>query len=135
MYIEQLNERNNILELEKKNLIEELNNIITEKQNEEKKETINSEYLENNISEFHQILNEKETNEKILEEEIDKLKLIVIKSNKETYNTINKKNNEILKIKEDQNNQMQTFQELINCIEQASNQIQLKDKKIEELLK
>ena len=33
-----------------------------------------------------------------------------------------------------QNNQMQTFQELINCIEQASNQIQLKDKKIEELL-
>ena len=134
MYIEQLNERNNILELEKKNLIEELNNIISEKQNEEKKETINSEYLENNISEFHQILNEKETNEKILEEEIDKLKLIVIKSNKETYNTINKKNNEIIKIKEDQNNQMQTFQELINCIEQASNQIQLKDKKIEELL-
>ena len=93
IYIEQLNERNNILELEKKNLIEELNNIITEKQNEEKKETINSEYLENNISEFHQILNEKETNEKILEEEIDKLKLILIKSNKETYNTINKKNN------------------------------------------
>ena len=134
IYIEQLNERNNILELEKKNLIEELNNIITEKQNEEKKETINSEYLENNISEFHQILNEKETNEKILEEEIDKLKLIVIKSKKETYNTINKKNNEIIKIKEDQNNQMQTFQELINCIEQASNQIQLKDKKIEELL-
>lgn len=134
IYIEQLNERNNILELEKKNLIEELNNIISEKQNEEKKETINSEYLENNISEFHQILNEKETNEKILEEEIDKLKLIVIKSKKETYNTINKKNNEILKIKEDQNNQMQTFQELINCVEQASNQIQLKDKKIEELL-
>ena len=134
IYIEQLNERNNILEFEKKNLIEELNNLIIEQKKDEKKETINSEYLENNISDFHQLLNEKEINEKKMKEEIDKLKLILTKNNKEASNTINKKNNEILKIKEDQNDQIQTFQELIYCIEQASNQIQLKEKKIEELL-
>ena len=69
-----------------------------------------------------------------MKEEINRLKLILVKNNKETSDIINKKNNEILKIKEDQNNQMQTFQELMFCIEQASNQIQIKDKKIEELL-
>ena len=69
-----------------------------------------------------------------MKEEINRLKLILVKNNKETSDIINKKNNEIMKIKEEQNNQMQTFQELMFCIEQASNQIQTKDKKIEELL-
>ena len=134
IYIEELNERNNILELEKKNLNEELEKLILEQKQEEKKETINSEYLENNIDDFHQLLNEKEINEKKMKEEINRLKLILVKNNKETSDIINKKNNEIMKIKEEQNNQMQTFQELMFCIEQASNQIQTKDKKIEELL-
>ena len=134
IYIEELNERNNILELEKKNLNEELEKLILEQKQEEKKETINSEYLENNIDDFHQLLNEKEINEKKMKEEINRLKLILVKNNKETSDIINKKNDEIMKIKEEQNNQMQTFQELMFCIEQASNQIQTKDKKIEELL-
>ena len=69
-----------------------------------------------------------------MKEEINRLKLILVKNNKETSDIINKKNNEIMKIKEEQKNQMQTFQELMFCIEQASNQIQTKDKKIEELL-
>ena len=134
IYIEQLEERNNILELEKKNLMEELKNLITEQKKEVKRETINSEYLEHNIYDFHQLLNEKEINEKKMKEEIDKLKLNLIKNNMKTTEKIDKKNNEILKIKEDQDNQMETFQELIYCMEQASNQIKIKDEKIEKLL-
>ena len=119
IYIEQLNERVEVLELEKKNLMEEFERLIKAKNEENKKETINSEYIENNINEFHTILNEKEINENKMKEEINKLKLIIEKNN--------------IKITES-DNQMQILKELINCLEQASNQIQTKDKKIEELL-
>ncbi len=58
--IEQLNNKNNILESEKKNLIKEIENIIKEKKEENKKDIINNEYIENNINDLHEILNEKE---------------------------------------------------------------------------
>ena len=134
IYIEQINERNMVLESEKKNLMEEFENLIKEKNEENKKDTINSEYIENNINDFHQLLNEKDIREKELKEEINNLKLLLEKNKIEISEAINKKNNEILKIKEEQSNQIQTFQELMDCLEQASNQIQSKDKKIEELL-
>ena len=102
--IEQLNNKNNILESEKKNLIKEIENLIKEKKEENKKDTINNEYIENNINDLHEILNEKEE-------------------------IINNKNKEIIKIKEEQNNQMKNFQELIECLEQDSNKIENKDNK------
>ena len=134
IYIEELNERNKILESEKKNLMDEFEKLINIKREEDKKDTINSEYIENNINDLHQLLNEKELNEKKLNDEINNMKLILEKNKMEISEVINNKNEEILKIKQEQNNQIQTFQELINCLEQASNQIQTKDKKIEELL-
>ena len=114
--------------------MEEFENLVQYKKEEDKKDTINSEYIENNINDLHQVLNEKELNEKKLYDEINNMKLLLEKNKIETSEVINNKNQEILKIKEEQNSQMQTFQELINCLEQASNQIQIKDKKIEELL-
>ena len=134
IYIEELNERNKILESEKKNLMDEFEKLINIKREEDKKDTINSEYIESNINDLHQLLNEKELNEKKLNDEINNMKLILEKNKMEISELINNKNEEILKIKQEQNNQIQTFQELINCLEQASNQIQTKDKKIEELL-
>ena len=134
IYMEQINERNMLLESEKKNLMEEFENLIKEKNEENKKDTINSEYIENNINDLHQLLNEKDIKEKQLKEEINNLKLLLEKNKIEISEIINKKNNEILKIKEEQTNQIQTFQELMDCLEQASTQIQSKEKKIEELL-
>ena len=134
IYMEELSERIKILESEKKNLMEEFENLVQYKKEEDKKDTINSEYIENNINDLHQVLNEKELNEKKLYDEINNMKLLLEKNKIETSEVINNKNQEILKLKQEQNSQMQTFQELINCLEQASNQIQTKDKKIEELL-
>ena len=134
IYIVQLNERINLLESEKKNLTEEFEQLIKNRKEEDKKDTINSEYIENNINDLHQVLNEKENNEKKMRDEINNLKLILEKNKVEISVIINKKNEEIVKIKEEQNNQMETFQELIDCLEQASNQIKIKEQKIEELL-
>ena len=104
--------------------MDEFERLIQNKKEEDKKDTINSEYIENNINDLHQVLNEKELNEKKLNDEINDMKLILEKNKIETSEAINNKNQEILKIKQEQNSQMQTFQELINCLEQASNQIQ-----------
>ena len=134
IFIEELNERITTLESEKKNLMNELEQLIKSKKEEDNKDTINSEYIKNNIDDLHQLLNEKEMNEKKLKEEINNMKLIIEKNKMEISEIINSKNEEILNIKQEQNNQLQTFQELIDCLEQASNQIQIKDKKIQELL-
>ena len=134
IYMEELNERIKTLELEKKNLMNEFEKLINARKEENKKDTINSEYIESNINDLHQLLNEKEINEKNMKDKINKLELILEKNKSELSEIINIKNEEILKIKNELNNQMQTFQELIDCIEQASDQIKQKDKKIEELL-
>ena len=134
IYMEELNERIKTLELEKRNMMLEFEKLIKAKKDENNKDTINSEYIENNINELHQLLNEKEINEKNMKDKINNLELMLEKNKIELSEIINIKNEEILKIKEELNNQMQTFQELIDCIEQASNQIKQKDKKIEELL-
>ena len=134
IFMEDLNERNRILEQEKKNLMAELEDTIIQSRKDEKKDTINSEYIENNINDIHELLNEKEIKEKNMNDEIYNLKLILEKNKLEYNEIINTKNIELKKILEEKNNFMQTFQELMNCLEQASLQIQEKDKKIEELL-
>ena len=40
--------------------MEEFENLVQYKKEEDKKDTINSEYIENNINDLHEILNEKE---------------------------------------------------------------------------
>ena len=133
--IEQLNERNAILENEKKNLMNEFENIINKKRKEDKEDKLNSEYIKNNISDLHELLNEKEKNEQKLKDDIYSLKLILEKKNNELSDIVNQKNREIKKIKDEQNDEIKsTFEELTECLEQAANQITDKDKKIEELL-
>ena len=133
--IEQLNERNAILENEKKNLMNEFENVINQKRKGEKEDILNGEYIKNNINDLHDLLNQKEINEKKLKNDIYSLKLLLEKKNSELSELINQKNREIKKIKEDQNDQFKsTFEELTDCLDQAATQLTDKDQKIEELM-
>ena len=87
--IQELNERNNILENEKKNLMEEFEKLFIQKKKEEKEDKINSDYIKNNINDLHDLLNEKENNEKNLKTEIYSLKLLLEKKNFEFLDIIN----------------------------------------------
>ena len=133
--IEQLNERNSILENEKKNLMDEFENVINQKRKGEKEDILNGEYIKNNLNDLHDLLNQKELNEKKLKNEIYSLKLLLEKKNSELSEIINQKNREIKKIKDEQNDQFKsTFEELTDCLDQAANQLISKDQKIEELM-
>ena len=134
--IEQLNERNAILENEKKNLMDEFENVINQKRKGEKEDILNGEYIKNNINDLHDLLNQKELNEKNLKNDIYSLKLLLEKKNNELTDLINQKNREIKKIKDEQNDQFKsTFEELTDCLDQAANQLTDKDQKIEELMR
>ena len=131
----ELKERNNILENENKNLMYEFEKLFNEKKKEENVDKLNSEYIIQNINDLHELLNKKENNEKNLKQEIYSLKLLLEKKNLEFNDIINEKNREINKIKNSGNSQnLQIFQEFTECLDQASNQLDNKDKKIEELL-
>jgi len=133
--IEQLNERNAILENEKKNLMDEFENVINQKRKGEEEDILNGEYIKNNINDLHELLNQKENNEKKLKNDIYSLKLLLEKKNSELSDMINQKNREIKRIKDDQNDQFKsTFEELTDCLDQAANQLTGKDEKIEELM-
>jgi len=97
IFMEDLNERNRILEQEKKNLMAELEDTIIQSRKDEKKDTINSEYIENNINDIHELLNEKEIKEKNMNDEIYNLKLILEKNKLEYNEIINTKNIELKK--------------------------------------
>ena len=133
--IEQVNERNAILENEKKNLMDEFENVINQKRIEEKEDILNGEYIKNNINDLHDLLNQKEINEKKLKNDIYSLKLLLEKKNSELSDMINQKNREIKKIREEENDQFKsTFEELTDCLDQAANELTGKDQKIEELM-
>ena len=112
-----------------------MKNYLYRKKKEEKEDKINSDYIKNNINDIHDLLNEKENNEKNLKTEIYSLKLLLEKKNFEFLDIINEKNREIEKIKNSDNDQnLSLFQELIICLDQVADQLDNKDKKIEELL-
>ena len=68
--IQELNERNGILENEKKNLMDEFEKMLEQKRKEDKEDKLNSEYVKNNINDLHELLNQKEIDEKNLKNEI-----------------------------------------------------------------
>ena len=58
--IQELNERNAILENEKRNLMDEFEKLLEQKRKEDKEDKLNSEYVKNNINDLHELLNQKE---------------------------------------------------------------------------
>ena len=133
--IQELNERNALLENEKKNLMEELEKLLNQKRKEDKEDKLNSEYVKNNLNDLHNLLNEKENNEKMLKNEIYSLKLLLERKNMELSDIINEKNREIKKIKDTEGTQSNSmWQELADCLDQTSDTLDNKDKKINELL-
>ena len=133
--IQELNERNALLENEKKNLMEELEKLLNQKRKEDKEDKLNSEYVKNNLNDLHNLLNEKENNEKMLKNEIYSLKLLLERKNMELSDIINEKNREIKKIKDTEGTQSNSmWQELADCLDQTSDTLDNKDKNINELL-
>ena len=133
--IQELKERNAILENEKKNLMDELEQLLSKKRKEDKEDKLNCEYIKNNINDLHELLNEKENNEKNLKNEIYSLKLLLEKKNMELSDIINEKNREIKKIRDTEDTQVNSiFQELVECLDQTSDTLDNKDKKISELI-
>ena len=112
--IEQLNKRNAILENEKKNIID--------KMTEGGKNKINKFYIENNINDLHELLNEKEIRENELLNEINSLKII-----------LEKKNKEFEEMKQNHDENIKTCKDLTECLDEAGNQIKNKDLIINEL--
>ena len=133
-HIEQLNEQNNLLKKQKNDLIYELGKLANKKKDLDQEEKINSSYIKNNINNLHNLLNEKEEREKNLINEINNLKMMFTDKIKELSNNINEKEREIEAIKEEQNENINTCQELTDCLNEASNQIKIKEKIIEELV-
>ena len=133
--IQELNERNALLENEKKNLMEEYEQLLNQKRKEDKEDKLNCEYVKNNLNDLHNLLNEKENNEKMLKNEIYSLKLLLERKNMEYSDIINEKDREIKKLKETEGNQSNSmWQELADCLDQTSDTLDNKDKKINELL-
>ena len=113
-HIEQLNKRNAKLENDKKNIMDKIT--------DGGKNKINKYYIENNIDDLHELLNEKELRENELLNEINSLKILLEKKNKE-YEEIKQNNDENIK----------TCKDLTECLDEAGNQIKNKDLIIEEL--
>ena len=114
LHIEQLNKRNAKLENDKKNIIDKIT--------DGGKNKINKFYIENNIDDLHELLNEKENKEIELLNEINSLKILLEKKNKE---------NEEIKLNNDEN--IKTCKDLTECLDEAGNQIKNKEIIIEEL--
>ena len=114
LHIEQLNKRNAKLENDKKNIIDKIT--------DGGKNKINKFYIENNIDDLHELLNEKENKEIELLNEINSLKNLLEKKNKE---------NEEIKLNNDEN--IKTCKDLTECLDEAGNQIKNKEIIIEEL--
>ena len=114
LHIEQLNIRNAKLENEKKNIIDKVT--------EGGKNKINKFYLQNNLDDLHELLNEKENKEAELINEINSLKIIIEKNNKE-FN----------EMKQSHDENMKTCKDLTECLDEAGNQIKNKDMTIDEL--
>ena len=114
LHIEQLNKRNAKLENDKKNIIDKIT--------DGGKNKINKFYIENNIDDLHELLNEKENKEIELLNEINSLKILLEKKNKE---------NEEIKMNNDEN--IKTCKDLTECLDEAGNQIKNKEIIIEEL--
>ena len=114
LHIEQLNKRNAKLENDKKNIIDKIT--------DGGKNKINKFYIENNIDDLHELLNEKENKEIELLNEINSLKILLEKKNKE---------NEEIKLNNDEN--IKTCKDLTECLDEAGNQIKNKEMIIEEL--
>ena len=130
---EKLNERNQILENKNKKLRNEFSKFGNNKDLELEKE-INNCYAKNNINNLHNLLNEKEQNEKDLIKEMNSIKMIYERKIEELNDIINAKQKEILEIKENQNDNINTCHELTECLNEAGNQLQIKEKMIEELI-
>jgi len=112
--IEQLNKRNAILENERKNFLEKITNGGNNK--------LNNFYIKNNINDLHELLNEKENKEKELLNEINSLKILY-----------EKKNEELEEMKQNQDENIKTCQDLTDCLNEAGNQIKEKNMIIDEL--
>ena len=112
--IEQLNQRNLILENEKKNY---MGCMLNGGQNK-----LNDFYIKNNINDLHELLNEKENKEKELLNEINSLKI---------FNE--KKNKEFEEMQQNQNENIKVCQDLTECLNEAGKQIKEKDEIINEL--
>ena len=93
--IEELNERNALLEKENRNMMEEIEKISNRRKEEEQEDKLNSFYIKNNVNDLHNLLNEKEEREKELINELNSLKILFEKNNKELNDIINKKDKEI----------------------------------------
>ena len=133
-HIEQLNEKNQILENQKKNLIDELEKLTNRKKYEEKEDLLNGFYFKNNINDLHNLLNEKEIKEKNLLDEINKIKMIYEQKLNELNYIINQKQKEIEELRMTQTENINTCKELTECLNEASNQIKIKEKIIDELI-
>jgi hypothetical protein len=132
-HIEKLNEKNLILENQNRSLKNQLSKFENNKNIEEEKE-INNSYIKYNINNLHNLLNEQEKNEKILINEINSIKMIYERKIKELNDIINIKQKEISDIKENHTDNINTCQELTECLKEAGNQITIKEKIIEELI-
>ena len=131
--IEQLNERNGNLEEENRNMKNEIDKLRNRIKDEEQEDKLNSFYIKNNMNDLHNLLNEKEDKEKELINELNSLKILFDKNNKELKDIINKKDKEIKELNEAQNENIKTCQELTDCLNEASNQLKNKEKIIEDL--
>ena len=106
--------------------------LYSQKRKEDNQDKLKSEYIINNINDLHNLLNQKENNVKNLK---NVFKLLLKKKNLEFNNAIKEKNKEISQIKNSENNpNLSIFREFADCLEQASDQFDNKDKKIKELL-
>ena len=132
--IEQLYKKNLYLENENKNLMEELKLLVDKNNDDELKDKINNFYIKNNINDLHYLLNEKENNEKELINEINSIKILYNNKMKELNDIINQKQLELKNIREKQKDNIKTCKELTDCLNEASNQIKIKEKIIEELI-
>ena len=132
--IEQLKEKIQILEKENKNLRNKLQNIINKERDKEQENKINSSYTKNNINSIHELLNEKELKEKEFINQINLMKILYESKINELNDIIRQNQKEIIELKENQKDNINTCQELTECLNEAGNQIKIKEKIIEELI-
>ena len=126
-HIEHLNEKNHILETQKKNLLDELEKLTSKKKDADESDKINSFYIKNNINDLHNLLNEKEYKEKNLINEINTIKLFYEQKIKDLNDIIIKQQKQITEMKNAQIENIYTCQELTECLNEASNQINIKE--------
>ena len=126
--IEQLNKRNIILENEKKIFFEKISNGGQNK--------LNDFYIKNNINDLHELLNEKENKEKELLNEINSLKIFNEKKNKE-FEEMQQNQNENIKVCQDLteclNEAGKQIKEKDEIINELKNKIEINDKDINDL--